>query len=121
MRAIERASASRMADIFRQVPAAIAILRGPDHVYELANDGYQALIGPRQLIGRPIRSAIPELAGQGIYELLDAVRAGGKPYVGRSLRSDMVRDGAMPRWRMPPRTSSWRCSATNCAIRCRRS
>jgi signal transduction histidine kinase len=95
MRAIERASASRMADIFRQVPAAIAILRGPDHVYELANDSYQALIGPRQLIGRPIRSAIPELAGQGIYELLDAVRAGGKPYVGRSLRSDMVRDGVL--------------------------
>ena len=95
MRAIERASASRMAAIFRQVPAAIAILRGPEHVYELANDSYQALVGPRELLGRPVRSAIPELAGQGIYELLDEVRASGKPYVGRSLRSDLVRGGML--------------------------
>jgi signal transduction histidine kinase len=95
LRAIERASASRMAAIFRQVPAAIAILRGTEHVYELANDSYQALVGPRDLIGRPIRGAIPELAGQGIYELLDGVRASGKPYVGRSQRSDIVRDGVL--------------------------
>jgi len=32
---------------------------------------------------------------QGIYELLDEVRASGKPYVGRTLRSDMVRDGVL--------------------------
>lgn len=95
VRAIERASASRMAAIFRQVPAAIAILRGPEHVFELVNDSYQALIGPRDLLGRPIRAAIPELAGQGIYELLDEVRASGRPYVGRALRSDLVRHGAL--------------------------
>jgi signal transduction histidine kinase len=95
LRAIERAAASRMAAIFRQVPAAIAILRGPEHVYELANHSYQALVGPRQLIGQPVRSAIPELAGQGIYELLDEVRASGKAYVGRSQRGDIVRDGVL--------------------------
>jgi signal transduction histidine kinase len=93
LRAIERASASRMAAIFRQVPAAIAILRGPEHVYELANDSYQALVGARPLVGLPVRAALPELAGQGAFERLDHVRASGKPYVGRSQRSDLVRDG----------------------------
>jgi len=95
LRAIERASASRMAAIFRQVPAAIAILRGPEHVYELANDSYQALVGPRPLVGLPLRAALPELAGQGAFERLDHVRASGKPYVGRSQRSDLVRDGVL--------------------------
>jgi len=94
-RTIERAAAGRMAAIFRQVPAAIAILRGPEHVFELVNDRYQALIGPRALLGRPVRAAIPELAGQGIFELLDGVRADGQPYLGRSLRVDLVRAGAL--------------------------
>jgi len=95
VRAIERAAASRMAAIFRQVPAAIAILRGPEHVYELANDSYQALVGPRPLVGLPIRSAVPELAGQGAFERLDQVRASGRPYVGRSQSSKLVRDGML--------------------------
>jgi len=96
MRAVERDAAARMAAIFRQVPAAIAILRGPEHVYELVNDSYTALIGRREVLGQPIRSALPELEGQGIYELLDGVRATGTPYVGRSVRSDLVRgDGGL--------------------------
>jgi len=96
VRAVERGAAARMAAIFRQVPAAIAILRGPDHVYELVNDSYAALIGQREVLGQPIRSALPELEGQGIFELLDGVRASATPYVGRSVRSDLVRgDGVL--------------------------
>ena len=36
--------------------------------------------------GQPIRDALPELAGQGIYELLDGVYQSGEPFVGRSVR-----------------------------------
>jgi signal transduction histidine kinase len=95
MRALERAHAARLASIFRQVPAGIAILRGPHHVFELVNDHYQGLIGPRPVVGQPLLAALPELAGQGIVELLDGVRASGRPYVGRSQRFMLAR-GAAP-------------------------
>jgi signal transduction histidine kinase/ActR/RegA family two-component response regulator len=86
IRAIERRHARRMTELFTHAPAAIAILRGTDHVYELANSEYQAIAGRRDLVGRTVRDAHPELTGQGIFELLDTVRRTGEPYVGRSLR-----------------------------------
>jgi len=95
MRALERAHAARLAAIFRQVPAGIAIMRGPHHMFELVNDHYQGLVGPRPLVGQPLLAALPELEGQGIRELLDGVRASGRPYVGRSQRF-MLGRGAAP-------------------------
>ena len=86
MRAVENLQRRQLADIFRQVPAAMAILRGPDHVFEYANPAYLALVGHRELVGRPAREALPELEGQGVYELLDAVYSSGQPYVGNELR-----------------------------------
>jgi signal transduction histidine kinase/ActR/RegA family two-component response regulator len=90
-RAIEQRHARRMTDLFTHAPAAIAILRGPDHVYELANKEYLAVVGGRDIVGKPIRDALPELANQKIYELLDGVRQSGEPYVGRSLRVTLNR------------------------------
>ena len=72
-RAIERRHAQRLTSLFTQAPIATAILRGPDHVYELANAAYRAIVGGRELVGKPIRLAIPELTGQGVYEMLDGV------------------------------------------------
>lgn len=89
MRTVEARHAKRMEAIFAQAPVGIAILRGPDHVYELANPAYQALIGHRKVVGMPIRRGLPELADQGIYELLDDVFNTAKPYVGRSVRVEM--------------------------------
>jgi signal transduction histidine kinase/ActR/RegA family two-component response regulator len=95
MRALERAHAARLASIFRQVPAGIAIVRGPHHVFELVNDHYQGLVGPRPVLGQPLLAALPELEGQGIRELLDGVRASGRPYVGRSQRFRLARGTAL--------------------------
>jgi signal transduction histidine kinase/DNA-binding response OmpR family regulator len=91
MRSIEGAQAKRMATVFEQAPAAIALLRGPAHVFELANPSYRALIGGRDVLGQPVRQALPELAGQGIFELLDQVYRCGDPYVGHALRLDVMR------------------------------
>ena len=85
MRTMDKAVARRTQSIFSQAPVAIAIMRGPDLVFEQANEYYQELVGTRELVGLPIREAFPELAGQGIYELLDGVLASGEPYVGRSV------------------------------------
>ena len=89
-RAIERRHAQRMTSLLTHAPVAIAILRGPDHVYELANGRYVELVG-REVVGKPIREALPELAGQGIYELLDRVRHNGEPYMGQSLQVSLNR------------------------------
>ena len=71
---------SRLATVFRQAPAYIATVRGPDHVFEMANPQYQQLAGGRELIGRAARDAVPELVEQGYIALLDQVYRGGEPY-----------------------------------------
>jgi signal transduction histidine kinase/ActR/RegA family two-component response regulator len=74
----------RLTDLFEQAPGIIAVLRSPEHVYELTNKSYRQLLGGRQLIGLNVRQAIPELEGQGFYELLDSVYQSGEPFVGRA-------------------------------------
>ena len=45
----------RLARFFRQAPAAICVLDGPDLVFELVNPAYQQLFPGRQLLHRPPR------------------------------------------------------------------
>ena len=92
-RADAEAFRERLGALFMQAPAAISVLRGPDHVYELANALYLRLVGDRSLLGRPVREALPELAGQGYYELLDRVFATGEPYVGAEVPARVDRGG----------------------------
>jgi len=67
-----------------QTPAIIAVLQGPRHIFAMANERYMELVGPgRKIVGKTIRQALPELAGQGFYELLDRVYKTGEPYEGR--------------------------------------
>ncbi|QDU31571.1 Sensor histidine kinase TmoS [Anatilimnocola aggregata] len=86
-----------LAEVFRRSPSFMAVLRGPDHVFELANDAYRSLVGQRQLIGRAVRDAFPELAGQGYFELLDRVYATGEVFSGTNLQAFLhQRDDAQP-------------------------
>jgi PAS domain S-box-containing protein len=68
---------ARLRRVLEQVPVGMAVLLGPTHVFEVANERYSELVGGRPLIGRTIREAFPELAGQGIYEMLDQTLASG--------------------------------------------
>ncbi|RYF75249.1 MAG: PAS domain S-box protein [Cytophagaceae bacterium] len=72
-------------NFFMQAPAAHCILSGPTHVYKLVNPAYQELIGGRNVLGLPVRDALPELEGQGFYELLDTVFATGEPFIGKEV------------------------------------
>ncbi len=76
---------SRLREMFHQAPGFMCMLRGPDHVFELANASYLKLVGDRQILGKPVRAALPEVAGQGFFELLDQVYTTGESYVGRRL------------------------------------
>ncbi|HEY8180888.1 MAG TPA: ATP-binding protein [Thermoanaerobaculia bacterium] len=76
-----------------QAPVVIAVLRGPEHRFELVNPGYQALFKNRKLLGLPVREARPELEAQGYVDLLDKVYATGESYVGREARVMQDRAG----------------------------
>ena len=80
---VERA---RLVRVFEKAPAAIATLRGPEHIFEIANPVYRQLVGHRQLIGKSVREAFPDVADQGFFELLDRVYSSGQAYIGRSIR-----------------------------------
>ncbi len=76
----------KMFNLFMNAPALICVLRGPKHIYELANKPYMQMVGSkRNLIGNPIRKAIPELKEQGIFEILDKVYKTGNPYIGKEM------------------------------------
>ncbi|GAB3226223.1 hypothetical protein GCM10027346_08330 [Hymenobacter seoulensis] len=79
-RAEAEAQRNRLHHLFMQAPAMITIFEGPEHVFTLVNPLYQQLVGTRPLLGKPIREAMPELAGQPIFELLDEVYRTGETY-----------------------------------------
>lgn len=79
----------RLAELFTRLPAAVALLRGPDLVFEFANAAYLELVGGRDVVGVPIREALPEIAGQGFFEMLDGVLAGRGPVSGRETVVDL--------------------------------
>ncbi len=72
-------------DFFTQAPALLAILKGPDHVFEFANPAYMELTGNRNLIGKMLLEAVPEIAGQGFIELLDNVYNTGETFTGKEM------------------------------------
>jgi signal transduction histidine kinase len=86
IRQVERAHAERMAEVFMQAPAAIAILRGPSLVYELVNERYADLIGRRDVQGMPFRQALPEISDEALFDELAQVLASGEPAVGQARR-----------------------------------
>ncbi|EYF04322.1 Hypothetical protein CAP_4586 [Chondromyces apiculatus DSM 436] len=67
-----------------QIPAALSIQRGPEHVYELCNPLFQKLVGD-DLVGKTFREAAPTVITPGLAEVLDRVYVTGKPFIGRAV------------------------------------
>jgi signal transduction histidine kinase/DNA-binding response OmpR family regulator len=82
---------ARLSRLFAQTPSLMAVLRGPDYVFELANPAFMTLVGDREVLGRPARDALPEVASQGFVDLLDGVRESGKAYIGEGVRLQLAR------------------------------
>src|SRR5438094_3607482 len=76
--------------LFEQAPGFVTFFRGPHHVYELQNQAHHRLAGFRDIIGKPVREALPELEGQRFFELLDQVFASAEAYVGTALPLEVV-------------------------------
>ncbi len=86
----------RLVTLFEQAPGIIAVLRGPDHVFEITNRSYLQLVGHRALVGKAARDALPEVQGQGFFELLDHVYQTGQPFVGHAVPLRVQRDPNAP-------------------------
>ena len=71
----------------------IAVLRGPDLVYDLANPAYLQVFGGRDIVGKPLLEALPELHGQGVDQLLQGVMQTGVAHVGHETLLKLNRQG----------------------------
>ena len=86
----------RLGVLLEKAPAFIIVTRGPNHVIELANEGFYAIAGQRDVIGKPAREAVPDIVGQGFIEMSDAVFATGQPFAGKGMPAQVVREPGQP-------------------------
>jgi PAS domain S-box-containing protein len=71
--------------LFNQAPGFVAVLMGPKHVFEMVNEAYYQLVGHRELVGKAVWEALPEVAGQGYEEFLDRVYRTGEAWTTRAM------------------------------------
>ena len=69
--------------MFEQAPGFIAMLSGPEHRFTMVNEAYRTLVAARDVVGRTVAEALPEVVEQGFVGLLDTVYASGEPHIGR--------------------------------------
>jgi len=87
-------SSDHFRSIFMQAPASIAILRGPDHIFEFANPRYLEIVGRTALVGKPVSVVFPEVSASGIFEIFDHVYRSGTPFVATEYPLSIRKEGA---------------------------
>ncbi|WP_205049073.1 PAS domain-containing sensor histidine kinase [Paracoccus sp. SY] len=90
------AERDRLRALFQHAPSFMCVLGGPDHVFEFANEAYLDLVGHRDLVGKSIRDALPDVEGQGYFELLDTVYHTVEPFIGREMAVTVQRGPGAP-------------------------
>ena len=76
---------------FQRAPGFIAILGGPEHIFEFVNEAYIRVVGEREYIGKTVRQAVPEVEGQGFLDLLDRVFRTGERHIAHRTPVSLVR------------------------------
>ncbi len=67
----------------------LAIVRGPDHVFEFVNKSYLELIGGRLCLGRRLVDVLPEALTDGIMDRLNEVYRTGEIFAQRNYHSKL--------------------------------
>lgn len=86
-----RASRERLQQVFEQAPVAVAVLRGREMVFELTNAAYQRFFPRRDLLGRPLLEAVPEIDDK-LRAILREVLDTGRPFVASEYHVPLDRD-----------------------------
>ena len=81
-------------NLFEQSPVAIAVIKGPQLVVTMANHPILELWGKgKEVINKSLLEVLPEVAGQGYFELLHNVRTTGDPFKANESEVKLVRNG----------------------------
>jgi len=90
------ASAAKLKAVIDFAPAAIALFSGPDLVVEMPNQAFLDIAGKgREITGKPLREAMPELNDQPFMQLLDNVYQSGKAYEAAGMPGNIIQDGVL--------------------------
>ncbi|MFD2741806.1 MULTISPECIES: PAS domain-containing sensor histidine kinase [Sphingobacterium] len=83
--------------IIEQAPVGIAMLRGKDHVIEIANKSILKIWGRREseVLNRPHRIARPELRGQKVFDWLDEVIITGERKTNNEFTVRLYHNGSL--------------------------
>jgi signal transduction histidine kinase/DNA-binding response OmpR family regulator len=94
-RRIEREHRDFLEALISQAPVGIAVWRGEDHVFELANARYLEIAGRGDVVGKRARDVFPEaeIGALGVWEILDTVYSTGQPYFAPELEVPLSRHG----------------------------
>jgi signal transduction histidine kinase len=86
-----------LVELFMQAPTPIVILDGPNLVFQLINPAYQLIFPGRELAGKPLLQAMPELVGTPIPDLFQHVYQTGEPVTVQEMPLQMARrEGQAP-------------------------
>jgi PAS domain S-box-containing protein len=82
----------RFRELFEQSPIFAGVLFGPQHRFIATNPALQRLIGGREVIGKSLQEALPEIQNPAFGELLDQVFASGEPRSFRGVPIELAND-----------------------------
>jgi PAS domain S-box-containing protein len=82
----------RTRELFDQAPGCMLLFVGPEHTLRMANPAYLAFTGlAPDIVGKPVREALPRGSGRGFARLLDHVYASGRSKVLRNAELRVTR------------------------------
>ncbi|HEX7802369.1 MAG TPA: PAS domain-containing protein [Pseudoxanthomonas sp.] len=84
------AERDKLKELFQQAPGFMALLRGPQHVFEMVNPAYMQLVGNHDLLGKSVADALPDTVKQGYVDLLDEVYRNGKAFTTTGARFEFA-------------------------------
>ncbi len=80
--------------LFQHIPVGIAILRGPEHSIEFANDAMLRFweLPDENILNRPLLEVFPTAIAQGFGKILDQVYETGAPYTLQEIKTESIRN-----------------------------
>lgn len=83
--------------LFHDIPAQIAIVTGEDLVYEYVNPQYERELFPgRDVLGMPLLTALPEVKGQPIWDILQKVYKTGEAFIKNEIQVPLAKKTGGP-------------------------
>jgi PAS domain S-box-containing protein len=84
-----------LTELLPNMPGPVAYVAGPDLVFQFANKEYLRIFAERDLIGQPLREAVPELTPERLA-MVEQVAKDGQPIGGRESEMRIRRPGHEP-------------------------